>query len=530
MKAPQDASFEELVAACIDGTLDREGMRRLQQMCCADANLRDRFERQVEVHRLLDIALEKSPPPLFSAEVIERIRNQESEGFLGPVIEKVSKLAHRRKWIRWTASVGVAAALVMGAMWWVSLYKVRATLYRGDTAKWVGEDPPSELRSGSQLKLASGLAEIHFGNGAEIILEGPAEFEIRSHRKAWLKRGKITARVPERAIGFTLETPKGKVIDLGTSFGTNVTDNGETETQVFEGKVRVHPDGKGSGMVIHENEKLALGDQGAVKSTGVADSGFVTSLPPRWEDDISYIHWPMDEGSGLEVAAKLLGGLADPVPAHLRTFNANSGFPKWIQGPFGSALSFNGKGHALETFHQGPRHGDARTIAFWVKVPVDFDPAQGLGIISWGKLGEWGTAWQISISPYGKVESLGRLRVGMGKSAVVGVTDLRDGQWHHCAVVLYQDPEKANRYPVLLYVDGKMEAASSKAVSGVNTDVSEDARPIWIGRSLGHGRDDRAPQGTGFFRGDLDEVYVFDGALNWKQIENLMVRNQAPEK
>jgi hypothetical protein len=100
-----------------------------------------------------------------------------------------------------------------------------------------------------------------------------------------------------------METPKGKVIDLGTSFGTSVTDSGETETQVFEGKVRIHPLGERQGTILLENEKLAVGEKGAVKSTGVADSGFVTSLPPRSGTNISFIHWPMDEGAGDQVGA-----------------------------------------------------------------------------------------------------------------------------------------------------------------------------------------------------------------------------------
>lgn len=528
MSEEQNAAFHELVTAYVEGTLDRKGMLRLLEICRTDAKLKGQFERQVHVHRLLDIALEQQTCRLFSSEVIERIRNQEPEGFFGPVIEQVTRISRRRIWMRWTAPA--AAILAMAAVWWISAYQTQATLYRSDTAKWAGKEPPLKLRSGSRLKLDSGLAEIHFKNGAEVILEGPAEFEIRNDGNAWLERGKIMARVPERAIGFTLETPRGKVIDLGTAFGTSVTDNGETETQVFVGKVRIHPFDRDDGMIIRENEKLAMGDKGAVKSIGVADSEFVTSLPPQSGDNISFIHWPMDEGSGLEVGARLLGGKIDPEPAHLRTFNMDAGYPKWIKGPFGSALSFNGDGHALETYHQGPLHGAARTIAFWVRVPVDFSPAQGLGIISWGKLREWGTAWQISINPYAKGDNLGRLRVGTGKSEVIGVTDLRDGAWHHCAVVLYQDPEKADRFPVLLYVDGQMEAASSKAVYGVNTDADEDGRLIWLGRSLGHGWDEKPAQGTGFFRGDLDEVYVFEGALNQKQIENLMARNQALEK
>lgn len=528
MNEDRNKEFNELVAGFIDGTLDPLGTARLLEMCREDEELKERFEWQVDTHRLLDLALEDESGIFFDAEVMERIRHEGAEDFVEPVIGKVLRISRRRKWTRWMASAAVAAMVVMGAAWWISAQGIQATLHRGDAAKWVGDQPSSDLRSGSRLRLESGLAEIHFKNGTQLILEGPADFEIRSRGKARLQRGKIVARVPHRAIGFTLESPAGKLIDLGTSFGMRVADNGETETQVFEGKVRVDPIGGSSKTIVHQNETFAVGSKGAVKSAGASDSGFVTSMPPQAGSDIPFVHWPMNEGQGLQVGALLSSGRIDPVPGRLQTFNDNEGLPQWIEGPFGNALSFNGYGHALETYHQGLQNDAARTIAFWVKVPVDFDPAQGFGIISWGKLGEWGTAWQISMNPYGVDGNYGRLRVGTGKSGVVGERDLRDGKWHHCAVVLYKDPVRPDRFPVLLYVDGEMESASSKAVYGVRTDVGEDARPIWIGRSLGHGREKKPPQGTGFFRGDLDEVYVFEGALNRMQIEELMQRNKAP--
>jgi len=307
-----------------------------------------------------------------------------------------------------------------------------------------------------------------------------------------------------------------------------VAEDGRTETQVFEGKVRILPTGAAASTIVKENETFAVNHSGAVRSAGVKDSMFVTHMPPRAEERMEYVHWPMDDGKGSEVATLLPGGRADPVSGKLRAFGAKEELPSWIDGAFGKGLSFDGQGQALETFHQGPDGDAARTIAFWVRVPLDFDPAQGFGVISWGKLRMPGAAWQISMDPYGKKEYSGRLRVGTGNSAVVGVTDLRDGRWHHCAVVLYRDEQKPDRFPILLYVDGRMEVASAKAVYGVRTNSGEDARPIWMGRSLAHGQENRTPQGTGFFRGDLDEMYVFEGALNRMQIQRLMLENRPP--
>ena len=40
------------------------------------------------------------------------------------------------------------------------------------------------------------------------------------------RRGELVARVPEAGHGFTIETPHGKVVDLGTEFGVVVDDFG----------------------------------------------------------------------------------------------------------------------------------------------------------------------------------------------------------------------------------------------------------------------------------------------------------------
>ena len=49
--------------------------------------------------------------------------------------------------------------------------------------------------------------------------------------------GKLRANVPKVAQGFSIDTPKGKVVDLGTEFGLNVEEDGVTEIYVYVGKV-----------------------------------------------------------------------------------------------------------------------------------------------------------------------------------------------------------------------------------------------------------------------------------------------------
>ena len=96
--------------------------------------------------------------------------------------------------------------------------------------------PNEPLRAG-RLKLNSGLAQIEFLQGANVVLEGPVEFELSGPNEGSLVLGKLRANVPKVAQGFSIDTPKGKVVDLGTEFGLNVEEDGVTEIYVYVGKV-----------------------------------------------------------------------------------------------------------------------------------------------------------------------------------------------------------------------------------------------------------------------------------------------------
>ena len=530
MTLPDEQEFRELMMLELEGSLDRPSALRLVDLCERHPELARKFGGQMETDRLLEIALRESAAISFSDVVMQRIANTQEGGppFVSAVMEQVARFPNRRR--RWTiATVGMAAAV---ALWFglplTGLFPV-AELHRDDTAKWQSPPPSESLHRGNRLQLESGLAEIHFGNGAQVILEGPADLEIRGKSAGFLHRGRVSVRVPESAVGFTLDSPGGRVIDLGTAFGVHVGESGETQTEVFEGKVKVRASGDGQQMVLTENEKFSTTRSGWQKTLGINANAFVTNLPPQSASRISHIHWPLDENTGTTTAP--IGDLLAPdsQPALLRNFNPlNQAPPQWVEGAYGSALSFNGQGQTLETFYPGPVGDSARTVAFWLRLPKDFDPEQGYGIISWGDLAEEGNAWQISINPYKHEGPVGMLRVGIFPSLVTGSTDLRDGRWHHCAVVLYKDERDDNRIPILLYVDGRMESTNVKGIFGsIHTSDRESSRPVWVAKSLRHDDLSRS-RGTGYFRGDLDEIYIFDGALNQRQIENLMLSNAPP--
>lgn len=101
----------------------------------------------------------------------------------------------------------------------------------------------SGVEAGQTLSISRGLMELKFKSGAIVTLEAPVAFTVESAMRGVLSHGKLTAEVPESAHGFTVSTPGGEAIDLGTSFGLFVGEDGVTETHVFKGEVVVRPSG-----------------------------------------------------------------------------------------------------------------------------------------------------------------------------------------------------------------------------------------------------------------------------------------------
>ena len=134
------------------------------------------------------------------------------------------------------------------------------------------------------LRLKRGIAELRFASGAEVVLEGPVEFVPQTGGKALLKQGRLVARVPKRAVGFTIETPTANVIDLGTEFGVEVV-QGQTDVHVFQGTVEFsqntseQPGRNNVGTLVRRlraGEAAQIGiRQGPITSTEFVPSKFV---------------------------------------------------------------------------------------------------------------------------------------------------------------------------------------------------------------------------------------------------------------
>ncbi|NLE38338.1 MAG: hypothetical protein GX621_09975, partial [Pirellulaceae bacterium] len=94
------------------------------------------------------------------------------------------------------------------------------------------------------IRLESGSVEVTYANGVAVSLTGPASYRIVDPTRGFLQDGFAMARVPDGAIGFTIDTPAGKIIDCGTEFGVTVDKDKETgvvtaDMHVIDGAVDI---------------------------------------------------------------------------------------------------------------------------------------------------------------------------------------------------------------------------------------------------------------------------------------------------
>jgi hypothetical protein len=95
------------------------------------------------------------------------------------------------------------------------------------------------LQDGQQLELVRGTAVVTFASGAKVFLEGPASLRLESEKQIHLASGRIAAKVPRQAIGFTVSSSLADFVDLGTMFTLNLASEKSFQLHVFEGLVEV---------------------------------------------------------------------------------------------------------------------------------------------------------------------------------------------------------------------------------------------------------------------------------------------------
>lgn len=150
-----------------------------------------------------------------------------------------------------------------------------ATLASTRNAVWSG-NPLADgqaMNEGETITLKSGEANISMGYGAEMVLHGPSSLKFLTLDRVQLIEGDVAVQVAKWARGFTVVTDSMEVVDLGTTFTVSAQSNGDDQTRVISGLVRVHPKqaAKSSrrGLLVSEGESMAVDREGHVRAIPV---------------------------------------------------------------------------------------------------------------------------------------------------------------------------------------------------------------------------------------------------------------------
>ena len=236
--------LHHLIEQHLTGKLTSSEQKELHQLLSESAENRDIFCTQGLIHGRLSWEMQNSMSELIAIE-----KNQ-SQPFV-------------KKWI--SVAALFIFALIAGSIIYSQLQETQPQFTNTETnettsdlpvrtvarltsekeAHWLFEGDQRTLSSGfwfspGEWSITSGAATITLDSGAKITAIAPASIELINSNHARLINGTVSVDVPEPAIGFTLDTPSGRVVDLSTRFSVSVEEGKSDEVHVIEGEVIVH--------------------------------------------------------------------------------------------------------------------------------------------------------------------------------------------------------------------------------------------------------------------------------------------------
>lgn len=227
----------QLFAALADRTIDEHGLATLEAVLLSDRLARDEFRRWMGMEAVLSWGLGDAllPTPRPAAREIQGGLDNAPHGatprFLNKLLSRAAALA------------GLVIASVAGIAFVTNHWAPPAATLTDVSADaaWEGQ---GLLRCGQSvpsgpLRLSRGSAQLRFASGAVVALNAPALVEVLAGDRLFLRSGRIVPHVPSVAKGFTVVSPGGEIIDLGTEFSVSVDDKGKTDVYVIDGEVDV---------------------------------------------------------------------------------------------------------------------------------------------------------------------------------------------------------------------------------------------------------------------------------------------------
>ena len=179
---------------------------------------------------------------------------------------------------------------------------------------------------------------------------------------------------------------------------------------------------------------------------------------------------------------------------------------QWVDGPFGTALEYDGvDDNVVITGYLGIGGIEPRTTVFWFQ-------SKDAREHSWVKWGPNVTGEKYYIRAHLDGANC-YLRVEVAGGQNYGDTNVCDGEWHHLAVVFPDGSDSVQDHD--LYVDGTLEPKTG-GDQVMDTNIAD--QEVNMGDFLEH---------HSFMFGSFDEVGIFNAALTEADINMIMTQGLA---
>jgi hypothetical protein len=245
-----DPNLTDLFSELCDATITEAAFATLETRLRADADSRRQYIRYMQLHAELawtDGALSAVGEQAMLDDAVglaSAARSLKSKSHPTPPLAITHPSVLRRVGLAVAAAMVIAVPAVFYFIDWRGVWDqpLVAVLEAGDSATFSPDfKPADDLHPGRIIRLERGTAHLDFRTGSRVTLDGATALRIESQDRATLLSGAMTAAVPREAIGFIVDAPNLRVIDLGTRFAVLAQPRSDTEVHVFEGRVEVQP-------------------------------------------------------------------------------------------------------------------------------------------------------------------------------------------------------------------------------------------------------------------------------------------------
>ncbi len=360
-----DADFPKLQSLLRESEAAR---RTLRSLATVDSHLQERGAGQSGLPSLAQPASEIQVGGIIQGD------------FQSAPVPATAAISHRQRKVTWPvhgwAKVACWAILVAVAVWtWPRPKEPYATVYK---SVGVPEMADGTTIRNHRFHIQAGAVELITQLGARVVIEAPASFSFESAQRLHLLHGRLSADVPPPAKGFTVITPTGEAVDLGTKFGVDVPKVGDAEVHVFQGEVIAQAKGSKDTTSLRHGEAMTM-QHGSGTSRELRSAAFIAPEELRSLGD------GLDAGQRSRAEAALNSLKKDPALISLLDFESNNetlptGAYRITQGrwPGSRAPEFVNVGDHMKLAIGGEHPWPELTIAAWVRIDRLGAPFQSL--------------------------------------------------------------------------------------------------------------------------------------------------------